>query len=186
MKHLFHILVSLVVTLVPAAAAQSSNDNDFIAHMMKRIEANANTYPASDYRQITVGPSMMRDVVEMLASTDKTASAEASEYKQTVSELLRRIMSLRILLVSNNSSAYRSLANKVLRDNKRIYKKYDPDVADKDQSQAGVWTRRAGNKVVEIIALLDTGGNAGLRILNLTGDFDNDFMALLSKLSDKQ
>jgi hypothetical protein len=184
MKHILQTFVALAVALLPAMAAQASDDNDFVARMMQRIEASPDTYAPSDYKQITVGPAMMRDVIQMLASTDAASDAVSAEDKQVVCELLRSIKSLRILVASDHTGAYRSLADKVTRDNKKIYKKYESSKRNDDKVAARVWTRQNGSKVVEIIALLDGGGKAGLRILDFTGSFNNDFITLLSKLAD--
>lgn len=183
MKRIFLILAAFVTALVSASAAQASGDKDFVARMMERMEACSDNYPSSEYKHITVSPAMMRDVVEMLASAEEADTSGKTEDKQIVGELLHSVRSLRILVALDNVSAYRSLADKIFRDNRKTYRKYESPGQDGDRHAASVWTRQAGDKVVEIIALLG-GENGALRILDFTGDFSNGFIALLSKLAD--
>ena len=57
---------------MPASAIGAVTDNDFVARLMKQVNAHPSAYPASDYKQITVSPTMMQSVIEMLTSTKMT------------------------------------------------------------------------------------------------------------------
>lgn len=177
MKRFFLILITSLVTMTQASAMQAATDNDFVARMMKQINSRPSSYDASDYKQITVSPTMMQSVLEMLASADMPEAQD----KEIVSKLLHSVKSLRIFIASDNINAYQTLVNKVIQDNKKIYRKFkSPKASD---NNAHIWTRQAGGKVIEIIALLDRDDkNPEMRILNLTGEFNDEFINLLVKM----
>lgn len=183
MKHIIQILILSFMVLVPAGATQAAADNDFVARMMKQITSRPSVYPSTDYKQITVSPTMMQSVVEMLTSGAPIAGDFSNEDKEIVSKLLRNVKSLRIFVATENIKNYQALANKVLKDNKKIYTIFKSPKTGETGPKAHIWTRQNGNRVVEIITILDSDeGNKELRILNFTGEFNNDFINLLVQM----
>ena len=184
MRNIIQTLVICIGVLMPASAIGAVTDNDFVARLMKQVNAHPSAYPASDYKQITVSPTMMQSVIEMLTSTKMTETVGNNGDMEIVSKLLRNVRSLRIFIASDNINSYQLLADKVIRENRKIYTKFKlHEKAGDPKTKARVWTRQAGDRVVEIIAILDSDDKTPeLRILNLTGEFSNDFINLLVKM----
>ena len=108
MKHLIQILILSFMVLVPVGATQSVADNDFVARMMKQITSRPSSYPSTDYKQITVSPTMMQSVIEMLTSDAPIAGDFNIENKETISKLLRNVKSLRIFIATENIKNYQA------------------------------------------------------------------------------
>lgn len=185
MNSILKHFTTLLLLLMVATSAQAGKDNDFVARMMKQISGQPSLYQPSEYKQITVSPTMMQSVVEMLTSIEQNDRGQESANREIIGKLLKSVKSLRIFVASENIDSYRQLVYKTAQDNKRIYKIFKSENATPDAAKTHIWTRRSGNKVVEIITMLDPDAQSPeMRILNLTGVFTNDFVDLLNMLQN--
>ena len=179
---LFALLISNYQLSVAHATERGAADQDFIAQMMERVSSKPATYAASDYQNVTVSPTMINYVIDMMGNDDQGLLEESSaQNQQLLRQLLKNVKSLRIFTASNNIDKYTTLAKQLLSKNKHTYKEF----AAKDQlgDSKHIWTRQSNNNVVEII-LLDQGSGQGkpLQILNLTGNFGDNFFETLMQI----
>lgn len=185
-KTLTILFLTLLFAVSPAVEMQAAGGADFVARMMKQIVAAPATYSESDYVQTTVSPKMMQSVIEKLTSGEMTSVGQDAGDVEIMTRLLRDVKSLRVFMTTANAPRYRKLADCLLRDNKNRYKMFASEPTGQSANTTRIWTRKSGNRVVEIIAIVDEHGQAAqMRILNFTGNFSDDFVGLLGKLNDK-
>lgn len=184
MLRIFHkALFIFALTIIPIVQAAAATEKDFVAQMMEAITNQPNSYPASDYRQITVSPTMMKSVVEMMSQNSNHLSGADAQNQEIYSRLLKCVKSLRIFLANNNQKAYARLARRVISNNKTIYKAFKGTSKEEKRNDRHIWTRHSGDKVVEIVMLTEQEPRQkALQILNLTGDFTDDFISLLLQM----
>lgn len=180
----FHQLLLLVAfTTLPLIQSVAATEKDFVAQMMEAITNQPDTYPSTDYRQITVSPTMMKSVVDMMQDNSNHLSGTDAQNQEIYSRLLKCVKSLRIFLANNNQKAYARLARRVVSNNKSIYKAFKGASKEQKRSDRQIWTRHSGDKVVEIVMLTEEEPRQrALQILNLTGDFTDDFISLLLQM----
>lgn len=165
-----------------AMAMEKGKKQDFVAQMMERVTARPDAYSAADYKQITVSPSMMKSVVEMMDKADNVADENAAHNKELYSKLLRNVKSLRIFIANSNPALYQDLAKQVFAKNRRVYKPFKIEDSEVDDNKQ-IWLRRSGNNIVEIIVMMGEGaGDKPMQILNVTGEFGNEFISLLKQM----
>lgn len=180
----FHqLLLFVAFTTLPLLQSVAATEKDFVAQMMEAITNQPDTYPSTDYRQITVSPTMMKSVVEMMQDNSNHLSGTDAQNQEIYSRLLKCVKSLRIFLANNNQKAYARLARRVVSNNKSIYKAFKGASKEQKRSDRQIWTRHSGDKVVEIVMLTEEEPRQrALQILNLTGDFTDDFISLLLQM----
>ena len=165
-----------------AMAMDKGKKQDFVAQMMERINAKPDAYPATDYQQITVSPSMMKSVLEMMDKADNAIDDNVAQNKELYSKLLRNVKSLRIFIANSNAALYQDLARQVFAKNRRVYKPFKIEDSEADDNKQ-IWLRRSGNNIVEIIVMMGEGaGDKPMQILNVTGEFGNEFISLLKQM----
>ena len=178
-----HTLLLITLAILPMLQGLAATEKDFVAQMMEAISNQPDTYPATDYRQITVSPTMMKSVVEMMSQNSNHLSGTDAQNQEIYSRLLKCVKSLRIFLATNNQKAYTRLARRVVSNNKTIYKAFKATSNEEKRSDRHIWTRHSGGKVVEIVMLTEEDPrHKALQILNLTGDFTDDFISLLLQM----
>lgn len=185
MKTLIQIIFAALALLLPSATLQASNNTDFVGQLVKQIEDNPEAYPPSDYEVTTIGPSMIENVIKVLMA-GKIANDNINEESQkNLATLLKSVKSLRIFTTNEKGQTYNDVATKLLAQNEKIYKKYDLKKETNPECPAQIWTRQSGHKVVEIVALLpNTDKKKEFDIINVTGNFTNDFMELLVNIDN--
>ena len=184
-KLLFLLLVLNVQCTIPnvvCAGERGAADQDFIAQMMEHVSSKQAIYAASDYQSVTVSPTMINYVIDMIGNDDQgLLEGSSAQDQQLFKQLLKNVKSLRIFTASSNIDKYTALAKQLLGKNKHTYKEF----AAKDQlgDSKRIWTRQSNNNVVEII-LLDQGTGQGkpMQILNLTGNFGDNFFETLMQI----
>ena len=165
-----------------AMAMEKGKKQDFVAQMMERVTARPDAYSAADYKQITVSPSMMKSVVEMMDKADNVADENAAHNKELYSKLLRNVKSLRIFIANSNPALYQDLAKQVFAKNRRVYKPFKTDDSKADERRQ-IWIRQSGNNIVEIVVVMgENVGDKPMQILNVTGEFGNEFISLLKQM----
>ncbi len=186
-----NLLTLLAFALVPAAAVA---DNDFVALVMEHVEADAEQYPSSDYQQITVSPTMIQSVTEMMnqGAFDNTTEISADD-REIMSKLLRNVKSMRIFIANANNDDYKSVVQQVVSENKHKYKAFKSAAARDIKSTTRIYTRKSAGKVVELVVVYIPDGQSTtdshegpnpdkLQILNMTGEFTADFINLLIQM----
>lgn len=185
MIRIFHqaLLLLVALAIIPITQATAATEKDFVAQMMEAITNQPDDYPATDYRQITVSPTMMKSVVEMMQDNTNHLSGTDAQNQEIYSRLLKCVKSLRIFLANNNQKNYARLARRVISNNKSVYKAFKGASKEEKRSDRHIWTRHSGDKVVEIVMLTEQEPRQrALQILNLTGDFTDDFISLLLQM----
>ena len=61
-----HLLVAILLTLLPGTLAWGAKEQDFVALMMERISSKPADYPTTDYENITVSPTMISYMLDMM------------------------------------------------------------------------------------------------------------------------
>lgn len=178
-----HIILLLAVAVLPLTEGFAATEKDFVALVMEAIGNQPDTYPSGDYRQITVSPTMMKSVVEMMNQNANHLSGTDAQNQEIYSRLLKSVKSLRIFLATNNQKSYSRLVKRVISNNKGIFKAFKGASKEERHSGRQIWTRHSGDKVVEIVMLTEEEPKQrALQVLNLTGDFTDDFISLLLQM----
>lgn len=174
------LIVALLLIALPILhiSAANVNERDFLGIMMAHLTNQPSAYPADDYKLVTVSPTMIKALLEKLDSN--TLPENLSGKQDVLATLLKNIKSLRMLNVAHHSQTYEALAQQLLNDNKTIYKRLKPLKKNANSTPAQIWTRKSGNKVIEI--LMTSTERGGLQILDFTGDFNNEFIRILMQL----
>ncbi|MDY3063666.1 MAG: hypothetical protein SOW56_06530, partial [Bacteroidaceae bacterium] len=102
MNSILKHFTTLLLLLMVATSAQAGKDNDFVARIMKQISGQPSLYQPSEYKQITVSPTMMQSVVEMLTSIEQNDRGQESANREIIGKLLKSVKSLRIFVASEN------------------------------------------------------------------------------------
>lgn len=180
MKTIKSIILFITLALALQVSASTKGDNDFVGKMMERINAKSASYPSSEYNVVTITPAMMSSVMTMISSGAIPTDKLPKEKQEQMANLMKSVKSIRLFVTNTNVDNYQNLINKVLSANKSIYKKYNIEDNDERAQEYRVWTRSSGKNVVEIIGIITSKDNSQkLQIVNVTGDFDDDFISLL-------
>lgn len=181
-KQIVRILLLVLLAVLPTVS-QATRDNDFVARLMGTVEAQSNLYPATDYQQITVSPTMIQSVMEMMANGSLNNTDISHQNQEIITKLLRNIKSLRLFIATNNADNYQQLALRVYNDNKHTYKTFKSNQTKGKSSSTRIYTRKSQKKVVEIVVVEEpTQTQDILQILNMTGEFTSDFINLLLQM----
>ena len=179
-----HTISILLLTLLPATLTWGAKEQDFVALMLEQISNKPTLYSSSEYENITVSPTMIGYMLEMMDSEGEDAGLLAGDNaisQEQLRQLLKDVKSLRMFTASKNTEKYKGLMLKLLEKNKQTYKEIPNTNQDGNKGQ--VWFRQSNDKVVEII-LIDKGQDDSkpLQILNLTGNFSDNFFETLMQI----
>ena len=179
-----HIITILLLAMLPSLHTMATKEQDFVALMMERISSKPAAYPSSDYENITVSPTMINCMLDMMDSDTDASSllpGGNAQNQELFRQLLKDVKSLRIFTASKNTARYKALIRHLLGKHKHTYKEF----AAKEQlgNNKHIWTRQSNNSVVEII-MIDDHPDSGkpMQILNITGDFGDKFFETLMQI----
>ncbi len=175
MKYIFCLFLSLIAT----GFCKADVNEDFVGLLLSDIKAEQNTNNTSeeDYSCITIGPSMMEKVLDMMSNdTEEDPAADTDTDKEHIKKILPHIKSLRIFNAQHNMDVYYNNALTLLNKNKNKYKVYN---ANGNETPC-IWLRKNKDKVIEIIQINKQEDD--LKVLNFTGDMTNDFVKELLKM----
>lgn len=174
------LLFSILMTLIPSTVIYGGSEKDFIGKMLDYVNGKSSIYMTSEYDHITVSPTMIKNVLNMMGENSKMLSDNEADNQELLKELLENVKSLRIFTVSKQADKYEALTKQLLHKNKHVYKEYAVEQLDDDKH---IWTRQSGKNVVEIVMVEeDPKGDDTLQIVNLTGNFGDSFFNLLMKM----
>ena len=69
-----HIITILLLAMLPSLHTMATKEQDFVALMMERISSKPAAYPSSDYENITVRPTMINCMLDMMDSDTDAGS----------------------------------------------------------------------------------------------------------------
>ena len=173
----------MLLALLPVSNTMATKEQDFVAQMMEHISSSPDTYNASEYHNVTVSPTMISMMIDMMDNEESAKLLPNSNIpnQEVLRQLLKDVKSLRIFTVSNSADKYKELMLQLLKKHKRTYKEYPAQ--DKLGDKKHIWTRQSNNNVVEIILLDESSeDNKPLQILNLTGVFSDTFFDTLMQM----
>lgn len=143
---------------------------DFVGLLVSDIKAGENS-EKEGYKCITVSPSMMEKMLDMMPSNDAQESAQ-------IRKVLPHIKSLRIFnSQEEEAEEYGKEAITLLDKNKDKYKPYN---ASKKETKSKIWLRKNKDKVVEIVMLIQNEND--FKIVNFTGSMTTEFVTELLKM----
>lgn len=179
-----HLLVAILLTLLPGTLAWGAKEQDFVALMMERISSKPADYPTTDYENITVSPTMISYMLDMMDNDSDNSNllpGNSAQNQEQLRQLLKDVKSLRIFTASQNTAKYKKLTLHLLGKHKNTYKEYH--VKEQPGNSKHIWTRQSSNSVVEIILLNDDPDSSKpMQILNITGDFGDQFFETLMQI----
>ena len=96
-----HLLVALLLTLLPGTLAWGAKEQDFVALMMEHISSKPADYPTTDYENITVSPTMISYMLDMMDNDSDNSSllpGNSAQNLEQLRQLLKDVKSLRIFI----------------------------------------------------------------------------------------
>ena len=178
-----NVCIFILFALLSAIGVQGATEDDFVAQIMERVSKTPKNFPASEYENITVGPAMIKSVLDMMGDEDNMdfLPGDNTNGMGELKGVLEDVKSLRMFIVKDKADKYNALVKQLFNKNKRIYKEFT--ASDQLGDNKHVYTRQSGNNVVEIVLVEEAAGeNKSFQILDLTGSFSDGFFNKLMKI----
>ena len=150
-------ILSLLSFILSVSFSKADVSKDFVGLLLSDIKSTQSVQNSSeeDYQCITIGPTMMEKVIDMMAEKNKNEEgSNADKNRQIIKKILPHIKSLRVFSAQQNSDAYYENVTTLLNKNK--------------------------NTVIEIIQINKKEDD--LKVVNFTGEMTNDFVSELLKM----
>ena len=166
------LIVTLALVLTLAAQAKKETQDfvtQFIAELQTTEGANEN-----DYTCITVSPQMMERVLQMVK--EKTLEDE-----DQIRGALTHVRSLRVFTARENSELYTAECKRLLERQTRHFKQVKTEATEQNEN-TNLWVREYNKQIVELVLINRVTGDDLLQIVNLTGNFDSEFVDELLKM----
>lgn len=165
-----HVLLLFVWILLLPQTMQAKNDKDFVAIFIDRITEITDSLEidSTDYECVTISPSMIERMLQMVE--------EKSEEQTALEHILPHVKSLRIFSSMDKSELLFNQAQYLLDQYSQRYKCVRIHLTRVPQ----IWIRKNRNKVIEMIVCKREAD--ALRIVNLTGDINQEFIDELLKM----
>lgn len=174
------LLFSILIALIPSTVVCGASERDFIGKILDRVNSKATTYLTSEYDHITVSPTMIKNVLKMIGSNANLLSEDDADNQELLKRLLENVKSLRVFIVSKEAEKYLTLTKQLFSKNKHLYKEFAVEQLGENKH---VWTRQSGKKVIEIVMVENNPkGEDTMQIVDLTGNFGDEFFNLLMKM----
>ena len=166
------LILSLCIVLTLAAQAKKETQ-DFVTQYLAELQTAG--VSEQDYTCATIGPQMMERVLQMVK--DKTL-----EDNDQIRDALTHVRSIRVFAAIDNTAQFNQTCRRLLERQARYFKPVKSEAQQGNTSS--LWVRESKKQIVELVLVAAENETNGERftIINLTGDFDSEFIDELLKM----